>query len=93
MIIYLDYENLYDIYLRTVDISGGGLKGVIDKGKVEGILEQIKNDMYYPDIEDKVTYLFFSSILFNASHTFLSISLKSPASTGISNSVSLASSL
>lgn len=67
MIIYLDYENLYDIYLRTVDISGGGLKGVIDKGKVEGILEQIKNDMYYPDIEDKVTYLFFS---FNKYHCF-----------------------
>lgn len=57
---YLDYDILYDIYLKTVDVSGGGTKGVIDKGRVEGILEQVKNDMYYPNIEDKVTYLFFS---------------------------------
>ncbi|MDY0236420.1 MAG: type II toxin-antitoxin system death-on-curing family toxin [Gudongella sp.] len=65
--IYLDYDILYDIYLNTVDVSGGGAKGVIDKGKVEGILEQVKNDMYYPEIEDKVTYLFFS---FNKYHCF-----------------------
>lgn len=48
------------IYLKTVEVSGGGLKGVIDKGRIEGILEQVKNDTYYPNIEDKVTYLFFS---------------------------------
>lgn len=58
--IYLNYDILYGIYLKTVDVSGGGAKGVIDKGRVEGILEQVKNDMYYPNIEDKVTYLFFS---------------------------------
>lgn len=57
---YLDYDILYDIYLKTIDVSGGGLKGIVDKGRVEGILEGVKNDMYYPDIEDKVTYLFFS---------------------------------
>lgn len=64
---YLDYDILYDIYLKTVDVSGGGRKGVIDRGRVEGILEQIKNDIYYPSIEDKVAYLFFA---FNKYHCF-----------------------
>lgn len=64
---YLDYDSLYDVYLKTVDVSGGGLKGVLDRGRIEGILEQTKNDIYYPDIEDKVTYLFFS---FNKYHCF-----------------------
>lgn len=57
---YIEYDVLYDIYLKTVDVSGGGAKGVIDEGRIEGILEQVKNDIYYPNIEDKVTYLFFS---------------------------------
>lgn len=57
---YLDYNTLYDIYKKTIDVSGGGAKGVIDKGRIEGILEQVKNDIYYPKMEDKVTYLFFS---------------------------------
>ena len=43
-----------------VEVSGGGASGVLDEGRIMGILEQVKNDDYYPEIEDKVAYLFFS---------------------------------
>lgn len=58
--VYIDYDVLCGIYEKTVEVSGGGAKGVLDRGRVEGILDQVKNDAYYPQIEDKVTYLFFS---------------------------------
>ncbi|CDB74138.1 MAG: Fic family protein [Clostridium sp.] len=58
--VYTDIKRLYGVYEKVVDVSGGGAKGVLDFGKVEGILEQVKNDDYYPEIEDKLTYLFFS---------------------------------
>lgn len=58
--VYLDYEILCGIYEKTVQVSGGGTTGVLDKGRIDGILEQVKNDDYYPNIEDKVTYLFFA---------------------------------
>lgn len=58
--VYIDYDVLCGIYEKTVEVSGGGAKGVLDINRVEGILEQVKNDLYYPKIEDKVTYLFFS---------------------------------
>lgn len=57
---YLDLDNLYSVYEETIKVSGGGACGILDQGRVEGILEQIKNDDYYPEIEDKVTYLFYS---------------------------------
>lgn len=56
---YLDYEDLLCIYVKTVEISGGGAKGVIDEERAKSILEQIKNDDYYPNIENKLTHLFF----------------------------------
>lgn len=58
--IYLDFEQLNGIYQKVIYVSGGGADGILDKNKIEGILEQVKNNDYYPDIEHKVTYLFFS---------------------------------
>lgn len=58
--IYIDFNRLCDIYENVVNISGGGSKGILDKGRIEGILEQVKNDDYYPEIENKISYLFFS---------------------------------
>ncbi len=40
----------------------GGLDGVKDIGNIESPLEHIKNDDYYPNIEDKITHLVFSII-------------------------------
>ena len=57
---YLSYDDIIQIYSKVVEVSGGGFAGVLDTGKVKGILEQVKNDLYYPEIEDKLTYLFYS---------------------------------
>lgn len=59
-VVYTSLDRLYSIYEKVVEVSGGGAKGVLDIGKTEGILEQVKNDDYYPEMEDKLTYLFFS---------------------------------
>lgn len=58
--IYIDFNGICGIYENVIEVSGGGAKGILDKQRVEGILEQVKNDDYYPDIEDKIVYLFFS---------------------------------
>jgi death on curing protein len=61
----LDEVNL--LYSKTIDLSGGGLKGIIDTGSLESILHHIQNDDYYPEFTDKLTHLFFEV---NKSHCF-----------------------
>lgn len=65
---YIDYSRICYIYSNVVHVSGGGANGVLDDNKLKGILEQVKNDEYYPAIEDKLTYLFFS---LNKYHCFM----------------------
>ena len=65
---YIDYRRICRIYSNVVHISGGGVNGVLDEDKLLGILEQVKNDDYYPSIEDKLVYLFFS---LNKYHCFV----------------------
>lgn len=48
-------------------MNSGGLLGIRNYGLLESTLEHIKNDIYYPNIEDKVTYLLFS---INKNHCF-----------------------
>ena len=43
--IYIDYRGLCDIYNNVVEVSGGGASGVLDEGRIMGILEQVKNDV------------------------------------------------
>ena len=45
----------------------GGLEGLNNIGNLESPLEHIKNDDYYPDIEDKLTHLVFA---INKNHAF-----------------------
>ena len=61
-------EDVIKIHDKTVDISGGGLKGIKSTHSLECALEQIQNDDYYPDFIDKLTHLFFVA---NKSHTFI----------------------
>ena len=37
--------------------NSGGLDGIKNIGQLESPLEHIQNDMYYPNIEDKLTHL------------------------------------
>lgn len=62
---YLTIEDVIDIHRRTVAISGGGSDGILDTGKLEGVLEHIQNDDYYPELEDKATHLFFCTNKFH----------------------------
>ncbi len=39
--------------------------GHLDLGVLDGVLEHIQNDDYYPEFEDKLTHLFFSACKFH----------------------------
>ena len=43
---YIEYEEAINVYNRMIDNSGGGFEG-------------IRDDTYYPDFTDKLTYLVF----------------------------------
>lgn len=58
-ILYVTYKEVMDVYEKTIEKSGGGLSGVLDKGKIESIIEFIQNDDYYPDFVSKLNYLVF----------------------------------
>lgn len=66
-IIYLSREQVLDTYSKTVDFSGGGSKDIIHFELLDGILDFVKSDDYYPSFEDKLTYLVYSV---NRNHIF-----------------------
>ena len=66
MIIYFPKEQIKDIHKKTIEYSGGGNTGIIDIGKLEAVIEHIKNDDYYPTFIDKLTHLFFSTCKFHS---------------------------
>ena len=57
---YIEYEEALGIYYKTVEKSGGGVAGVRDEGGIKATLEFVKDDLYYPTIEEKAAYLMFS---------------------------------
>jgi len=67
-LVYLTLEQALETQCKTIDVSGGGLHGEIDVGKLESVLQHIQNDNYYPTFEDKLTHLFFCA---NKFHCFL----------------------
>lgn len=60
-------EEVIEIHLKTVEVSGGGATGIINIGSLEAALEHIRNDLYYPGFVDKLTHLFFIA---NKGHCF-----------------------
>lgn len=58
-LVYLTIDDLIAANAKTVEISGGGLVGHYDLGRLEAVLEHIQNDDYYPTLEAKLTHLFF----------------------------------
>lgn len=63
--IYLTLEQAIAVHRKTVEVSGGGAMGHLDLGVLEGVLEHIRNDDYYPEFEDKLAHLFFSACKFH----------------------------
>ena len=54
---------IHDIIIR----ESGGFMGIRDSGLIDSILHHVQNELYYPDIEHKITHLLFS---FNKNHCF-----------------------
>lgn len=64
--IYFDF----DYALKEHDyiiLHSGGLIGSKDLGALDATLDFVKDDIYYPELEDKVSYLFYS---INKNHAF-----------------------
>lgn len=65
---YLYFSVEYAIITHdTILQVSGGIFGIKDAGNLESPLEHIKNDDYYPELEDKITHLVFSV---NKNHAF-----------------------
>jgi len=62
---YITIEQAIEIHDLTIEISGGGESGVLDTGKLESVLEHIRNDDYYPTFEEKLAHLFFCACNFH----------------------------
>ncbi|WP_374400985.1 type II toxin-antitoxin system death-on-curing family toxin [Flavobacterium sp.] len=68
MTVFNYFSTEYAIFVHDqIIINSGGILGIINNGLLESSIEHIKNDLYYPNIEDKLTHLFFS---INKNHCF-----------------------
>ncbi len=65
---YIDLTRAEIIHRKTIEISGGGEDGIINIGTLESILAHIRNDDYYPTIEEKLNHLVYAV---NKSHCFV----------------------
>ncbi|MEI6091819.1 MAG: type II toxin-antitoxin system death-on-curing family toxin [bacterium] len=63
--VYISIEDAIQLHLKTVEVSGGGATGQNDIRLLDGVLNNIQNDDYYPTFEEKLTHLFFSSNKFH----------------------------
>lgn len=64
--IYFDFEYAIKEHYYIIEHSGG-LSGSKDLGQLKATLNFVQNDIYYPELEDKVSYLFYSV---NKNHAF-----------------------
>lgn len=64
--IYFDTVHAVEVHDEIIRKSGG-LLGVLNIGLLDSTLDHVQNDLYYPNLEDKVTHLFHS---INKNHSF-----------------------
>lgn len=62
---YFDSDYAVNVHDWVIENSGG-LPGSNNLGLLESTLEHIQNDLYYPEIQDKLTHLVFAVIKFHA---------------------------
>jgi len=66
--IFLYFDTAHAIHTHDFLIQkSGGIMGIKDAGHLDSIIDQIQNDWYYPEFEDKLTHLVFSV---NKGHCF-----------------------
>ncbi|RLV58107.1 type II toxin-antitoxin system death-on-curing family toxin [Parashewanella curva] len=64
-ILYFDVKHAVKVHDWIIDHSGG-LTGTKNIGQLESVLEHIQNDLYYPNLEEKLNHLVFSINKFHA---------------------------
>jgi len=57
--LYFDVAHAIDTQ-RWIIENSGGLPGVKNVAQLESVLIHIQNDLYYPEMVDKLTHLVFS---------------------------------
>ncbi len=57
---YLSFDEVCDVYAKTVEHSGGGFHGILQEGGIRAVLDFIQQDAYYPDLKSKLTHLVYS---------------------------------
>jgi len=62
---YITIEEAVQTHLSTIRCSGGGATGHFDLGILDSVLQNIRNDDYYPDFVAKITHLFFCTCQFH----------------------------
>jgi|CXWL01.1.fsa_nt_gi death-on-curing protein len=62
---YISLEDALRTHSITLEVSGGGVDGVLNQGQLESVLLHIQNDEWYPTIVDKLTHLFFCTNKFH----------------------------
>ncbi len=63
---YFDAEHAIYVHDQII-INSGGMLGMLNRGLLESSIDHLQNDIYYPNLEDKLTHLFFS---INKNHCF-----------------------
>lgn len=64
--VYFDTSHAVTVHDEIINQSGGVL-GILNIGLLESVIEHVQNDFYYPEIEQKLTHLFYS---INKNHSF-----------------------
>lgn len=64
--VYFDTEHAITVHDEIINESGGA-HGILNRGLIDSVVEHVQNDLYYPELEHKITHLFFS---INKNHSF-----------------------
>ena len=64
--IYFDKAHAIAVH-DWIIANSGGRQGMENEGLLESPLQMMQNELYYPELEDKITHLFYS---INKNHAF-----------------------
>ncbi len=75
---YIDFNEILNVYAKTIEQSGGGFSGIRDEDAIKSILEFVQNDIYYPSFVEKLAFLisrFCTGHYFNDGNKRISLTL------------------
>lgn len=77
-IAYIDFEEVLNVYEKTIEHSGGGFSGIRDADNIKSVLDFVQNDLYYPTFVDKLSFIisrFCTGHYFNDGNKRISLTL------------------